>query len=196
MTEVIDSSQPEFWDSRFAAGKTPWDLNGFPEELGSWLGSRSPERVLIPGCGRAHEVEAFYRAGWEVMAIDFSCAAVEQARERLGPLGRCVVHGDFFAHPLEAHSFDGVYERTFLCAIPPEVWRSYAERVARVLRPGGALFGVFYYGEEPEPPPYPLSQESAYRLFEPAFRLVEDAPVVQSLPIYGGKERWQVWQRQ
>jgi thiopurine S-methyltransferase len=153
-------------------------------------------RVLIPGCGSGYEVRLFQAAGWEADAIDFAPGAVERARAVLGELGARVRQADFFADDLGA-GYDLVYERTFLCSLPPACWPAYAARVAQVLRPGGALAGVFFYGHEPEPPPFPLNASEASALFVPALELVEDRPIPadDSLPLYAGGERWQVWRR-
>ncbi len=94
-TEATDSSRPEFWDVRYAAGDTPWDFHGVPAALKAFLKESEPGSVLIPGCGAAYEVRAFHKAGWEVIAIDFSPVAVERARSELGALASCVVQGDF-----------------------------------------------------------------------------------------------------
>lgn len=150
--------------------------------------------MLIPGCGSAYEVKAFHDAGWAVMAIDFSPEAVTRAKKLLGPLGDRVVLGDFFKHPFNAQEFDVVYERTFLCALPPELWNDYGTRMQRLLRPAGMLVGFFLYGEEPEPPPYPLTPEWVETLFC-GFKLVREESVPDSLPIFEGKERWQEWKR-
>jgi len=32
-------------------------------------------------------------------------------------------------------------------------------------------------------------------LLEPAFERLEDRPVGDSLPVFAGKERWQLWRR-
>ena len=86
-----DSSKPDFWNTRYASGKTPWDLGGVPAALRSFLSrARPPGRVLIPGCGSGYEVQAFHEAGFAVTAIDFSSAAIERAGRLLGPLGRCL----------------------------------------------------------------------------------------------------------
>lgn len=189
-----DSSRPEFWDVRYANGKTPWDLHGVPETLNSFLNTTAPGKVLIPGCGTGYEVRVFFRAGWDVKAIDFSPIAVDQARNYLGGLGHRVEQADFFTYG-RGESFDVIYERTFLCALPRDLWQAYADRVAQLLRPGGRLVGIFLYGEEPEPPPYPLSDTLAKELFEGRFSLLRSVPVEDSLPLFLGKERWQEWQR-
>ena len=193
--DATDSSQPKFWDSRFAAGKTPWDCHGVPDKLNAYLSRTKPGRTLIPGCGSAYEVAAFHAAGWSVTAIDFSPVAVERAKGLLGSLGESVVCGDFFKHPLDESSFDVIYERTFLCALPPTLWQDYAARMRQLIRPGGKLVGFFLYGEESEPPPYPLTTAQAGELFSRDFILTQDEPVTDSLPVFAGKERWQEWTR-
>ena len=190
-----DSSRPEFWDARFAGGKTPWDCHGVPDKLVNYLSRTPPGRALIPGCGSAYEVAALHAAGWSIAAIDFSPVAVDRARSLLGPLGNLVVCGDFFKHSYEQSSFDVVYERTFLCALPPQLWPDYAARMRQLIRPGGKLVGFFLYGEESEPPPYPLTTAQADELFGRDFILTQDEPVNDSLPVFAGKERWQEWTR-
>jgi 2-polyprenyl-3-methyl-5-hydroxy-6-metoxy-1,4-benzoquinol methylase len=79
-----DSTQPDFWTVRYAAGRTPWDFGGVPAVLKSFLArSVTPGRVLIPGCGGGYEVQAFHAAGYDVTGIDFSPTAVEQAKKVL-----------------------------------------------------------------------------------------------------------------
>lgn len=140
MNDSSDSSQPEFGDIRFACGKTPWDFHGVPATLKRFLKTSSPGKALIPGCGTGYEVRAFHQASWDATAIDFSPVAVEQARVHLGELGRCVILGVFFKHGLGEQCFDLIYERTFLCALPPQLWRAYTDRMAQLLRPGGRVW--------------------------------------------------------
>ena len=192
---AADSSQPAFWDARFAAGKTPWDRHGVPDKLKTYLSRKRPGRALIPGCGSAYEVTAFHAAHWSVTAIDFSREAVDRARRLLGPLGKLVACGDFFHQSLDESAFDVIYERTFLCALPPKCWPDYARRMRQLICPGGNLVGFFLYGDEPEPPPYPLTAAKAGKLFGDAFNLTQDEPVSDSLPVFAGKERWQEWTR-
>ncbi len=192
-TEPEDSSRPEFWDVRYAAGETPWDFHGVPAALKEFLKDSQPGSVLIPGCGAAYEVRAFHEAGWNATAIDFSAAAVERARSELGALASCVIQGDFFTHDFDADRFDVIYERTFLCALPPDLWPTYVNRMAQLLHPDGKLVGIFLYGEENDPPPYPLSTEKASELFCEKFSLIKNVPVSDSLPIFQGRERWQQW---
>jgi SAM-dependent methyltransferase len=190
-----NSELPEFWNERYQAGRAPWDQAGVPSALADYL-RRCPSAgtVLIPGCGSGYEVKAFHDAGWKPTAIDFSPAAVDRARALLGPLGAAVHRADFFGRELRG-PFDLVYERTFLCSLPPERWPAYAERVSALLNPNGRVAGLFVYGEETEPPPFPLTVSVAATVFA-KFALIEDIPIPaeNSLPLFAGRERWQVWQ--
>jgi SAM-dependent methyltransferase len=195
MEKNADSTHPDFWTIRYATGRTPWDFGGVPAALKSFLASSSaPVRVLIPGCGYGYEVQAFHTAGYDVTAIDFSSAAIDQAKSVLGALAEKVIFGDFFTYDFGQPRFDLIYERTFLCSMPPSRWPDYASRMADLLSSRGRLIGFFFYAEQPLPgPPYPLTNGQAEQLFQSRFQLVRNASVTDSLPLFQGMERWQEW---
>ena len=197
MENSSDSNQPDFWSARYAAGKTPWDFGGVPSALKSFLGRSSvPGSVLIPGCGSGYEIQAFHAAGYDVSAIDFSPAAVEQAKRVLGSLADCTIWGDFFTHDFGERRFDLIYERTFLCSMTPPRWPEYVNRMAALLLPGGSLIGVFLYGQRPSSgPPFPLTEPEAEQLFKKRFELVRSEPTTDALPLFRDMERWQEWQK-
>ena len=192
-----DSTQPDFWSQSYVTGKTPWQLDRVPAQLESFIRALPARRnILIPGCGQDHRtIGAFCDAGHRVTAIDFSPIAVETARKALKPNSADILLGDFFQHEFDAEPFDLIYERTFLCSLPPSIWKNYIARVAQLLRSNGRLVGFFYYGKESDPPPYPLTEEKAQEIFNARFELKEIKPVTDSLAIFGGKEKWQEWQR-
>ncbi|MES2923504.1 MAG: methyltransferase domain-containing protein [Verrucomicrobiota bacterium] len=191
-----DSSQPDFWDQRWEADRLPWDLGHTPGHLEAFLQQlQNPGRVLIPGCGSGYEVKCFHDAGHDVIAIDFCESAVAHARKVLGPLGDKVRQGDFFKHECGETRYDFIYERGFLCSLPPSLWQDYAARMSHLLAPGGKLFGLFLYGDEPEPPPYPLQEKTARDILGKHFRLTNTTAVeVPSVPVYQGMEYWQQWE--
>jgi len=193
MDNSSDSNQPDFWTVRYAAGKTPWDFGRVPSALKSFLERSSvPGRILIPGCGSGYEVQAFHAAGYDVSAIDFSPAAVDQAKRVLGVLAERLILGDFFTHDFGQRRFDLIYERTFLCSMSPSRWPEYVNRMADLLMPGGRLIGVFLYGQGPSSgPPFPLTDAEANKLFKKHFQLVRSEVVTDSLPLFRDMERWQ-----
>lgn len=192
-----DSSLPGFWNERYTARITPWDFGGTPAPLRRYLAARPGrgQRVLIPGCGFGYEVEAFAAAGYAVTAIDFSPPAVARAHARLpAGLRERVLEGDFFTHDFAAAPFDLVYERTFLCALPPALWPKAVARAASLLAPGGVLAGIYFHGDKDDDgPPFGLAPDEPARLFDPHFALVDDRPVpaAESQPLFAGRERWQ-----
>ena len=197
MENSSDSNQPDFWTVRYAAGKTPWDFGGVPSALKSFLERTSgPGRVLIPGCGSGYEIQAFHAAGHDVSAIDFSPAAVEQAKRLPGVLAERVILGDFFTHDFGQRRFDLIYERTFLCSMAPPRWPEYLNRMADLLLPGGKLIGVFLYGQRlSSGPPFLLTEREADQLFKERFELVRSEVMTDSLPLFRDMERWQEWQK-
>ena len=106
-----------------------------------------------------------------------------------------MIPGDFFTHDFSGQKFDLIYERTFLCSLPRARWPVYGKRMAELLEKGTVLAGIFLYGEEPEPPPYPLTKAQASELFGEEFELIRSEPVSDSLPLFKGMERWQEWRR-
>jgi SAM-dependent methyltransferase len=191
-----DSSQPEFWDSRYRDGTTPWDAGGIPPRLSPWLEKNdSKMRVLVPGCGSGYEVRAFAERGHDVLGVDISAAALENARRRLGKLADRVRKADFFQ--LAEAPFDLVYERTFLCALPRRLWPDWARGIARAVRPGGRLAGFFFIDDNERGPPFGISPRKLHELLDGAFVKEEEEkiPSEQSVPVLAGKEVWQAWRR-
>lgn len=191
-----DSAAIEFWDSRYRDACTPWDAGGVPEDFARWLEvAPQPGRILIPGCGSAYEAAALAHRGWPVEAIDYSPSAVARARTQLGPWGNLVREADFFAFDF-AERYPVVYERAFLCALPPRLWADYAKRMAELIAPGGSLLGYFFVAPEGERgPPFPIAEERLQELLAGHFERLEDRASCAPLPVFGGRERWQIWRR-
>lgn len=190
-----DPLQPAFWDERFARGFTPWDRGGVPMALREFVArAHNPMRTLIPGCGSAHELAFLCDALWDAVAIDFSPAAVAIGKAAVGKWADRVMEADFFswqgAQPLEL-----IYERAFLCTLPRPMWPQLAARYAALLPQGGLLAGFFFFDDAVKGPPFGMSTGQLDALLGANFTCVEDAAVDDSIPVFAGKERWQVWRR-
>ena len=190
-----DPQSPGFWDERFDQGFTPWDRGGVPQALRDFVaGSDRPLRTLIPGCGAAYELVYLCESGWDARAIDFSPAAVALAREQAGQWADRVQQADFFDWHGTA-ALDLIYERAFLCALPPSLWVPVAQRWSQLLAPGMRLAGFFFFDDSAKGPPFGISRERLDALLRDDFVCIEDAPVADSIAVFSGKERWMVWQR-
>lgn len=192
-----DPARADFWDERYAAGFMPWDAGGVPPELLERAPIGAPARVLVPGCGRAYEAGWLAERGYRVAAIDISPVAVAQARATLGRHAGVVSEADFFAQDF-GQPFDWIYERAFLCALPPRLWVDWANRCAALLKPGGVLAGYFVLADAvPEPrrgPPFVTTRAELLALLDRDFELGGDAEVTSPLPVFEG-ERWFAWIR-
>jgi SAM-dependent methyltransferase len=197
-TPVFDSRDPAapgFWTERFEQGFMPWDRGGVPERFRQFVSqAERPYVTLIPGCGTGYEVACLSEAGWDVTAIDFSAAAVETARRELGPWAQRVVQADFFEF-LPPRPVEFIYERAFFCALPPRQRAAIVARWAELLPPGGLLAGFFFFDDTPKGPPFGIVAAELDALLTPFFARIEDLPLSDSLPVFAGKERWQVWRR-
>ena len=186
---------PDFWCKRFGAGTTPWDAGKVPAAFADFIARQAaPCNTLIPGCGSAWEAGHLAEHAWPVTALDFSPVAVDAAREILGNAPVDLVCDDFFSF-IPRRPYQLIYERAFLCALPRKLWADWGQRVAELLPSGGLLAGYFFLCEQPKGPPFGILPDQLDELLTTNFERIEDAAVNDSIAVFLGKERWQVWRR-
>ncbi|WP_434629308.1 methyltransferase domain-containing protein [Chromobacterium sp. CV08] len=190
---MADSSQVDFWEQRYREGVMPWDGASLPEPARRFFAGGPPSRLLMPGCGSASDLPQLQALGHRVLAVDFSEAALEMARRQWPALAGQLLLADFFR--LEMPAFDYVFERAFLCALPMDMRKQYAVKVAGMIRPGGALAGVFFVADTEKGPPFGIDAERLADLLGPWFELEHSEPLPDGLPVFRGQERWMVWRR-
>jgi hypothetical protein len=135
------------WQAQYEADTMPWDegaahpvLVDFVAENRAFEGS-----ILVPGCGRGHDVRGISTAGNQVTGLDIAPAAIAKAAGYPRAGNEEYVIGDLFDLPAGMRAaYDWVVEHTCFCAIPPEMRGAYAAAVAGAVKPGGCLFGIFY----------------------------------------------------
>ena len=143
------------WEHCYREHDTGWDLRGMTPPLQALLASGflatlglpQRPRVLVPGCGRGHDLRAFAAAGCEVTGVDLVPTACAEAREllALNRVEATVLCRDLFGLlPELAGRFDLVYEYTCFCAIPPYLRSAYARTIGGVLKPAGAWLALVY----------------------------------------------------
>ncbi len=165
---------PADWQQRYDQSMTGWDRGAPSPILAHWMkaGELRPCEILVPGCGRGHEVIALAEAGFAVTAVDFADTAVQTLKEQLSQrdLRANVIQSDIFAF-CQSHAFDAIYEQTSLCAIHPSQWATYQQLLACWLRPGGKLFAMFMQSDKPDGPPFTCEVDAMRDLFaEPTWQ--------------------------
>ena len=185
---------PGFWDERFERGFMPWDRGGVPQALRDFSASRPPMRTLIPGCGAAYELAYLSEQGWDATAIDFSPAAVQTARTSFPQWADRVVQADFFAYQPPRTL------RTDLRArLPVRLAENDVATGGRALRSPAAhrrrAGGLFLLRYKRERAAVWHHARAAGRLAVAAFRAHRRCAVSDSIAVFEGKERWQIWRR-
>jgi SAM-dependent methyltransferase len=163
------------WETRFAAGDTPWERPGLHPAMRAWVeaGALPPgARVIIPGCGRSPELGFLAARGLDVTGADLSATALAFQRQKLDAAGHAanLLEGDVLAHRPDT-PYDRVYEQTFLCAIPPRLRVAYEAALCDWLKPGGQLLALFMQKDEAGGPPYGCALPAMRALF-PAQRWI------------------------
>jgi cyclopropane fatty-acyl-phospholipid synthase-like methyltransferase len=188
------------WQRRYEQNDTPWDKGEASPALARYLQEHEIRtHVLVPGCGRGHEVRLLgARPGCMAVGLDLSPTAIVDATAMAGASGYTgtvsFIVGDFFQPPAELTGpFDWVVEHTCFCAIEPLQRAAYVEAAASVLSPGGKLFGIFYLTPDTESgPPFAVSKEELSDLFRTYFDLLEEWVPEESFPGRENRELVQI----
>ncbi|MFQ5580589.1 MAG: methyltransferase domain-containing protein [Nitrospiria bacterium] len=195
--EEVDAA---FWEARYRNGDTGWDQGAASPGLIDLLqsGQIQSGNVLVPGCGRGHEARELARAGFEVTGMDITEGAIREATslaEREGLQKIKFVQADFFNLPDKGFGpYDWIFEHTFFCAINPRLREDYVLAVARLIKPGGSLIGMFYHIQTESGPPFGCTRDELVERFSPQFTLrLEKTP--RSFPDRDGKELLMLWER-
>jgi len=179
-----------FWDRAYSSGRVPWDPGEHDRHL-PWVLNRyniEPCRVLDAGCGNGKSAVWLAKRGFNVVGIDISPTAVEQARSRArshGVAAKCEFYEGRLPNdapsraldgPLAPGSFGLIIERAFVQHLRRG---SAVEDTLRIL--AGALEerGIFYslmIASEGASGYWGIvrwSQEQIRSVFEPHFEIVE-----------------------
>jgi hypothetical protein len=187
-----DSSDVEFWSHRYLSKEMPWDLNGAHPSLPKIAAAVKLQRsrILVLGCGRAHDAAWFARAGHIVTAIDYSHDAIKEAKELYGDVtDLTLLQGDAFHLPAKFEkSFDVVFDHTMYCAIDPLKRNDLVKTWRKVLIDDGHLIAIMFCSEKQKGPPYGGSEWELRSRFSKVFRSLYWQRLKDSPPARLGSE--------
>jgi SAM-dependent methyltransferase len=162
-----------FWNQLYIHQETRWDI-GYPstplKDYIDQLDSRE-SRILIPGCGNAHEAAYLIDAGFtNVCLLDISSEVVKKLQQKWSGKPVKIICQDFFEHQ---GSYDLVFEQTFFCALDPSLRPAYVKKMFDLLVPGGKLIGVLFNRSFEGGPPFGGNEKEYRELFSVLFREIK-----------------------
>jgi len=186
------SFEADFWTDKYLNKDMGWDIGYASPPLKNYFDQLRDKnlRILIPGCGNAYEAKYLAETGFNnIHLLDISEFLVEQLKATFYPeyKDQITLHcADFFDHQ---GSYDLIVEQTFFCALKPSYRKSYAQKTAALLKPGGRLIGVlFTFPLTQEGPPFGGSMEEYEQHFAPYFNIITMAPCENSIAPRMGNE--------
>jgi len=173
-----------YWNQRYIEKTTGWDVGEITTPLKEYIDQLKDKnfKIIIPGCGNAHEAEYLFLAGFtNVFLIDFSPIALNQFIERVPNFPEeQLICDDFFNHH---GNYDLLLEQTFFCALNPALRKNYAQHAADILNPNGKLVGLLFNEVlNVDHPPFGGNKEEYLTYFEPYFTINILEPTFNSIP--------------
>lgn len=99
--------------------------------------------ILDAGCGSGRDAKHFQDCGFEVTAMDASHALCELASEHTGQQAHCLRFNEITWQD----RYDAVWACASLLHVPREELLDAFQRLGAALKPGGAMYVSFKYGE-------------------------------------------------
>ena len=191
-----------FWLERWATGRIGFhEPAPHPLLTAHWrtLGLAPGTRVLVPLCGKSHDLAWLRAAGHEVIGVELAATALHAfaaehgldlavrrcgANTILSGAGYTLIGGDFFA--LDAAllgPFEAIYDRAALIALMPDQRRRYVDKLCALSAAGtrGLLITVDYDTARLEPPPFVVGHAELDEIFGTAFALAHRTRVAAAV---------------
>lgn len=162
----------DFWNSRWENGETGWDIGTASSAISEYfLKVKNKDlKILIPGCGNAHEAELLLEEGFRnITLLDIAPKACELISQKFSHHEVEVICEDFFEHQ---GKYDVIVEQTFFCALDVNLRAKYVEKMHSLLNEDGKIIGVLFNKNFGNPfPPFGGNTEEYRKLFEEKFEI-------------------------
>ncbi len=176
--------EADFWDQRYQNKQTGWDAQQVTTPIKEYIDQVENKslKILIPGCGNAHEAEYLLAKGFQnITILDYAPTVVEELQKKYKDRKEIkVICQDFFQH---TEQYDLVLEQTFFCALLPSQREDYVQQMRKIILPKGRLVGVLFnkdFGNDH--PPYGGSLDEYQKIFKPYFQIQTMEKCYNSIP--------------
>ncbi|MBL8955037.1 MAG: methyltransferase domain-containing protein [Myxococcaceae bacterium] len=180
-----------YWNDLYLKGDTGWDKGVASPPLARMLREGVVPKgssIAVIGAGRGHDAIEAARLGYRVTAVDFAAEAAKDISNNAHGAGvrLDVLQADLFTG-LKG-PYDAVLEHTCFCAIDVARRDEYVTAIARALKPGGTLFGLFYAHGREGGPPFDVSEDEVRRRFSGRFVIERLRRAPDSFEARAGRE--------
>ncbi len=196
----LTEAEEQFWSTRYAEGRTGWDIGSISTTIKAYIDQLDDTEIsiLVPGAGNGHEVEYIYASGFRnVSILDISAYPLKafQARVPSFPKDQ-IIQANVFNH---VGQYDLIIEQTFFCSFLPTLENRmlYAETMAKLIKPGGILVGLWFDIplEETTERPFGGSKQEYIDYLSPYFTVKTMEPCYNSIKPRSGKELFGIFVR-
>ena len=174
-----------FWHNKWEKGETGFHqstTHAMLERFASEAGFTASRRILVPLCGKSHDMTWLLERGCEVVGAELSQTAVEQYFAELNTTPNIeqfdnllrysarnitLFCGDFFTltGKLTGH-IDAVYDRAALVALPQPMRIAYSQQVFKLAPEATQLLITFEYDQAAiAGPPFSVSPAEIEQLY-------------------------------
>lgn len=193
----------QFWINAWNEGRTGFHQQTYHDKLLKYFPTFKAEkgqRVLVPLCGKTKDMIWLHDQGLHVHGFELYEKVVSEffTENNFSPVEKVQRHdfvqykykdlkvsaGDFFKLHVE-DTFDFIYDRASLVALPVEMRKQYAEVIKRSLKSGGKYLLITYEYDQTQMdgPPFSVPENEVHELYKDQFtiKLVEaDGPASQN----------------
>lgn len=180
----------QFWINAWNEGRTNFHKSEYHEKLLEIFPSFKPEvgqKVLVPLCGKSKDLLWLKEQKLSVHGIELYDQAVEAFfRENNLPVEKhanknfmdyhyqnlTISCGDFFKFN-QKQSYDFIYDRASLVALPPDMRKTYAQILKDSLKPGGKYLLIAYEYDQSklQGPPFSVDRKEIFELYQDHFKI-------------------------
>lgn len=185
-----DELNRNYWNERWEKEETGWDIGYASPPIEDYLAQYKDKnaKILIPGCGNAHEAEFLLENGFtDITILDISDFAVNVLKEKFknNPEMK-VICEDFFTHE---GKYDLMIEQTFFCAIPTIMRNDYVKKASELMNKNGRIIGVLFNKIfEKKGPPFGGTEAEYSFTFKKYFEIEKMESCYNSIPQRLGNE--------
>jgi methyl halide transferase len=180
-----------YWSARYENGTDGWNVKTISNPLKVFFDQLldKDQKILIPGCGYAHEAEYLLMLGFtNINIVDISETICGHLVEKFENTGVEVLNLDIF--DVEGQ-YDLIIEQTMFCALDPSLRAAYLDKIAHLLRPAGSYIGLLFASHfEKHGPPFGGNIDEYLKLFSTRFQVITLEPCYNSIASRAGNELW------